>query len=279
MKQFPNPQALAIAGLLAIAPSAGAVAQDAGTSFFVTSVGPGDGANLGGLEGADAHCQTLAEAAGVTGKTWRAYLSTSGDGAVNARDRIGSGPWVNAKGVEIAASVEELHTEPNKINKDTRPRREGQYGQRARRRPEPARHADGNRTGRHGLRWRRGPDLQQLDVERRRLGHGWPPRPDRQPAEHQLLELFAPLAEAAARKLWLEPAEPDCSTASRNKSEAKLRQRPRTSGAGLWDGRFGWAFLRGSCLGPERHRSDRRSTRRRPARSRTPCCSVQRHPA
>ena len=119
MKQFPNPQALAIAGLLAIAPSAGAVAQDAGSSFFVTSVGPGDGANLGGLEGADAHCQTIAEAAGVTGKTWRAYLSTSGEGAVNARDRIGSGPWVNAKGVEIAASVEELHTEPNKINKDS----------------------------------------------------------------------------------------------------------------------------------------------------------------
>jgi hypothetical protein len=117
MKQFTN--TLAVAGLLAIAPVANAVAQDAGTSFFVTSVGLGDGANLGGLEGADAHCTALAEAAGVTGKTWRAYLSTSGEGAVNARDRIGSGPWVNAKGVEIAASVEELHTEPNKINKDT----------------------------------------------------------------------------------------------------------------------------------------------------------------
>jgi hypothetical protein len=88
-------------------------------SFFVTSVGLGDGANLGGLEGADAHCQALAEAAGSEGRTWRAYLSTSGDGAVNARDRIGAGPWVNAKGEEIAASVEELHTEPNKINKET----------------------------------------------------------------------------------------------------------------------------------------------------------------
>jgi hypothetical protein len=85
----------------------------------VTSVGVGDGANLGGLDGADAHCQSLAEAAGAGARTWRAYLSTSGDGAVNARDRIGSGPWMNAAGVEIAASVEELHTEPNKINKET----------------------------------------------------------------------------------------------------------------------------------------------------------------
>jgi hypothetical protein len=119
MTEFPYVRALAAAGMLAIAPVTCAVAQDGGTSFFVTSVGPGDGANLGGLEGADAHCQALAEAAGITGRTWRAYLSTSGEGAVNARDRIGSGPWVNAKGAEIAASVEELHTEPNKINKDT----------------------------------------------------------------------------------------------------------------------------------------------------------------
>jgi hypothetical protein len=94
-------------------------AQDSAMSFFVTSAGIGDGANLGGLEGADAHCQRLAEAAGAGGRTWRAYLSTSGEGAVNARDRIGSGPWVNAAGVEIAATVEELHTEPNKINKET----------------------------------------------------------------------------------------------------------------------------------------------------------------
>jgi hypothetical protein len=110
---------LATAALLTLVPIGGAMAQSTGMSFFVTSAGPGDGANLGGLEGADAHCQALAEAAGVSGKTWRAYLSTSGDGAVNARDRIGAGPWANAKGVEIAASVDELHTEPNKINKDT----------------------------------------------------------------------------------------------------------------------------------------------------------------
>ena len=77
-------------------------------SFFVTSVGLGDGANLGGLAGADKHCQALATAAGSK-KTWRAYLSTQGDGAVNARDRIGKGPWFNAKGARIAQDVGDLH--------------------------------------------------------------------------------------------------------------------------------------------------------------------------
>ena len=75
-------------------------------SFFITSAGPGDGANLGGLDGADAHCAMLAGAAGSSGKTWRAYLSADG---VNARDRIGSGPWYNAAGVQVALNVEELH--------------------------------------------------------------------------------------------------------------------------------------------------------------------------
>ena len=81
-------------------------------SFFITSEGPGDGANLGGLAGADAHCQELAEAAGAGEKTWKAYLSASaadGKPAVNARDRIGSGPWFNAKGVQVAANLSELH--------------------------------------------------------------------------------------------------------------------------------------------------------------------------
>ena len=81
-------------------------------SFFVTSAGPGQGANLGGLAGADRHCQSLAQAAGSTGKTWHAYLSTSaasGQPAVNARDRIGAGPWYNAKGARIAQNVGDLH--------------------------------------------------------------------------------------------------------------------------------------------------------------------------
>jgi hypothetical protein len=79
-------------------------------SFFVTSVNPGTGGDLGGLAGADAYCQTLASAAGAGGRTWRAYLSTSSE---NARDRIGSGPWYNAAGVMIAANVDELHGDNN----------------------------------------------------------------------------------------------------------------------------------------------------------------------
>lgn len=93
-----------------------ASAQDTSMSFFVTSQGPGKGANLGGLEGADAHCQSLAEAAGSSGKTWHAYLSTSD---TDARDRIGSGPWFNAKGEKIADDVASLHGEANGITKQT----------------------------------------------------------------------------------------------------------------------------------------------------------------
>jgi hypothetical protein len=93
-----------------------AVSQDAKMSFFVTSVGSGKGADLGGLKGADAHCASLAEAAGVTGKTWHAYLSTS---AEDARDRIGKGPWFNAKGEKIADDVASLHSDANGITKQT----------------------------------------------------------------------------------------------------------------------------------------------------------------
>lgn len=91
-------------------------------SFFVTSVGKGDGANLGGLAGADAHCQALAKAAGSKYTTWRAYLSTTlpgGDAGVNARDRIGKGPWYNANGVLIAKNVDDLHSAGNNITKQT----------------------------------------------------------------------------------------------------------------------------------------------------------------
>lgn len=95
--------------------------EQASMSFFITSAGPGDGANLGGLAGADAHCQRLAQAAGSTGKTWRAYLSQApldGKTAINARDRIGKGPWVNAKGVTVATSVADLHSDNNKLGKE-----------------------------------------------------------------------------------------------------------------------------------------------------------------
>ncbi|MGH7310084.1 MAG: lectin [Candidatus Rokuibacteriota bacterium] len=87
-------------------------------SFFITSAGSGKGGDLGGLAGADSTCQMLAQGAGASSKTWRAYLSTQGSGAVNARDRIGSGPWQNAKGVVIAKDVAELHRK-NNVSKET----------------------------------------------------------------------------------------------------------------------------------------------------------------
>jgi hypothetical protein len=101
--------ALAAMSILAAQP---AQAQSADTSFFVTSTPIGNGGNLGGLAGADNQCQTLAQAAGAGAKTWRAYLSTQaadGKPAINARDRIGKGPWKNAKGVVVAKDVAELH--------------------------------------------------------------------------------------------------------------------------------------------------------------------------
>lgn len=109
---------LAIAAALVVMGSA-AQAQQSSMSFFVTSVGSGKGADLGGLAGADQHCQTLAQAAGSAGKTWHAYLSTQGAGAVNAKDRIGKGPWQNAKGVTIAKDVADLHSASNNLTKQT----------------------------------------------------------------------------------------------------------------------------------------------------------------
>ncbi len=111
---------LAAVAVLGLASSA--QAQQADMSFFVTSVNPGKGGNLGGLAGADAHCQALAKSAGATGTNWHAYLSTTepgGKAGVNARDRIGKGPWKNAKGVVIANNVEELHSEKVNITKQT----------------------------------------------------------------------------------------------------------------------------------------------------------------
>ena len=98
-----------------------ALAQDTSLSFFITSAGPGNGANLGGLAGADAHCEKLAKAAEAGGKTWRAYLSAGAAGgkkAINARDRIGKGPWHNAKGVQVAESAADLHSDKNKLSKE-----------------------------------------------------------------------------------------------------------------------------------------------------------------
>lgn len=105
--------ALLVAACTAAAPLA--ASADSSMSFFVTSIGMGNGADLGGLEGADGHCASLAAAAGSDGKTWRAYLSTwhADKRGISARDRIGQGPWHNAKGVEIAADLDDLHISPN----------------------------------------------------------------------------------------------------------------------------------------------------------------------
>jgi hypothetical protein len=112
---------LAAVALMSLGMS-GAQAQQANMTFFVTSAGPGKGGDLGGIAGADRHCLTLAQAAGAGTRTWRAYLSTqagAGGQAVNARDRIGRGPWQNAKGEAIARDVDDLHGAGNKISKQT----------------------------------------------------------------------------------------------------------------------------------------------------------------
>ena len=112
----------ALITMTAVGLSAGVQAQQANMTFFLTSAGSGKGGDLGGIEGADRHCQQLAQAAGTANKTWHAYLSTQAAGgaqAANARDRIGRGPWQNAKGEVIARSVEDLHSNNNHLTKQT----------------------------------------------------------------------------------------------------------------------------------------------------------------
>jgi hypothetical protein len=160
------PACFAVAAISATA-STSAQAQSADTGFFLTSNGIGNGGNQGGLAGADNHCQTLAQAAGAGGKTWRAYLSTQaadGQPAVNARDRIGKGPWKNAKGAVVAKDVSQ---------------REGRGHQRPRRYTQPSRRADGIATGRIGVCGGRGSHLQELDEFDAGLGDGRPFRPHR----------------------------------------------------------------------------------------------------
>jgi hypothetical protein len=124
MKATTNSAALVLVStmLAGLCLAGAAQAQQPAMTFFVTSVGKGNGADLGGLDGADAHCAALAKAAGSAKSNWRAYLSTTepgGEAGVNARDRIGKGPWHNAKGVLIARNVEELHSDANNVTKQT----------------------------------------------------------------------------------------------------------------------------------------------------------------
>jgi hypothetical protein len=113
-----------LAGALVVVLGVGALSAAAqepsdNFSFFITSRNTGNGANFGGLDGADAHCQSLAAGVGAGGKTWRAYLSTSGTDGVDARDRIGDGPWYNVHGVQVASSVANLHSDDNNMTRET----------------------------------------------------------------------------------------------------------------------------------------------------------------
>lgn len=122
---------LAVVGVMGAAGCASMQPGPKDMSFFVTSVGSGKGGDLGGLEGADRHCQTLAQAAGAGERIWRAYLSTQAPkladpNFVNARDRIGTGPWQNAKGEVIARSVDDLHSAGSNLNKQTALNEKGQ---------------------------------------------------------------------------------------------------------------------------------------------------------
>ena len=126
MRKIQLAVAVVILALCSMRPGT-AQGQNTSMSFFVTSEGPGNGANLGGLDGADALCQKLAAAAGAGSRTWYAYLSASaadGKPAVNARDRIGTGPWYNAKGVKIADNVADLHSDQNNISDKNNIRKE-----------------------------------------------------------------------------------------------------------------------------------------------------------
>jgi hypothetical protein len=115
---------LAVAGIAVLAGCATVAPGPQNMTFFITSAGPGKGGNLGGLEGADRHCQSLAQAVGAGGRTWRAYLSTQATKLaepdfVNARDRIGTGPWHNVQGALVARSVDDLHSANSNLNKQT----------------------------------------------------------------------------------------------------------------------------------------------------------------
>jgi len=122
MKRIVIAALLGLGALLALTAEPARAVQDPSMSFFITSEGPGDGANLGGIAGADAHCRMLAEAVGHGEAEWRAYLSTipmEGSEVVHARDRIGSGPWYNYAGVEIASDATHLHSDEANLTKET----------------------------------------------------------------------------------------------------------------------------------------------------------------
>ncbi len=179
-------------------------AQTAQLGFFITSAGPGKGADLGGLAGADAHCQALAKAAGAGGRTWRAYLSATAAGsqpAVNAKDRIGAGPWANAKGVVVATSVADLHSDANKLSKENSLTEKGEVVNGRGDTPNKHDILTGVDARGHCLHGARRLDLRQLDQQRRGQRTRRPPRSDRRRRQPVLMEL-------RARVEGLQPGEP-----------------------------------------------------------------------
>jgi hypothetical protein len=188
---------LALVGTAAllVSMSVAAEGQDPRMSFFVTSAGPGNGGDLGGLEGADAHCKALAKAAGAPDRDWRAYLSTEEDGkrGVFARSRIGTGPWYNAQGILIAADVHDLHMYNKTITLETALDEHG--------RAQRARHPDRYDGRRYRLLPRRqGPHLQELDEQRRGQRAGRSSRPPRR---------WQRVVELGPRQPRLQPGGPD----------------------------------------------------------------------
>ena len=177
----------------------GAQQAPGGLSFFITSSGSGKGADFGGVEGADKHCQQLAQAAGAGNRTWRAYLSVGGAKPVNAKDRIGAGPWQNAKGVVVATSVADLHSDTNKLSKENSLTEKGAVVNGRGDTAEHARHPDRVKPGRDARG--RCADLQQLDEQRGRCRSGGAPRPAGRRPEPRLLEL-------GPRHQGLQPGEP-----------------------------------------------------------------------
>ena len=191
-------------------------------SFFVTSDGPGKGADLGGLAGADKHCQELAQSVGAGAKTWHAYLSTQGAGAVNARDRIGKGPWTNAKGVVVATSVDDLHSDNNKLNKQNDLSEKGEVINGSGDKPNRHDVLTGSQRGRHRLPGRQGHDLQELDEQHARQRHARPYRPQRACAKMMRSHSWNSSHPSRGRRRRLlarptcaRPAATGCCTASR----------------------------------------------------------------
>ena len=192
--------------------------QSPNMTFFVVTTGPGKGADLGGLEGADRQCQTLAQNAGAGSKTWRAYLSTQaadGKPAVNARDRIGAGPWQNFKGDVVAQNVDDLHSDNNKLGMPTSLTERGTVVAGRRLHPELSRRPHRLAGGRPGISGWRGQDLPELDEQHAGRGNGRPYRPKGSARRRrlQVLEFIASLARARGR---LQP----------ERSQRHWRQRP-----------------------------------------------------